>query len=192
VGFPDGVLTADEEIVLHLRPHVKVVLRPILVSVAAVVAVAVALVMLPDDPGGRIGMLVVGVGGLMLALARGVWPLCVWRCTHYVFTSERILLQDGVLARARRDLPLNRVNDHATSQGVLDRILGCGTLTVDALGERGPAVLVAVPGVQKVQTTLYELIENDRDRHDGEDDAPVRQVLPTQSDRAASRRQAQP
>jgi uncharacterized membrane protein YdbT with pleckstrin-like domain len=93
----------------------------------------------------------------------------VWRCTHYVVTDERILLQDGVLARERRDLPLAQVNDHVTSQSLLDRMLGSGTLTVDSIGDRA-AVLAAVPHVQQVQTTLYELIEADRDRHGDEEE----------------------
>jgi hypothetical protein len=49
-------------------------------------------------------------------------------------------------------------------------MLGCGTLTIDSLGEQGPAVLGAVPGVVQVQTTLYELIEDDRDRYGDEDE----------------------
>lgn len=176
MGFPEDVLTADEEVELHLRPHAKASVRPGLVLVVAVAAVTAAVVMLPDDPGGRTGVLVIGAVSLGFALVRGVWPLLVWRCTHYVFTNERILLQDGVLARERRDLPLARVNDHAMTQGLLDRVLGCGTLTIDALGDRGPAVLTAVPGVQRVQSTLYELIEADREQHrddgDAEEDAP--------------------
>jgi uncharacterized membrane protein YdbT with pleckstrin-like domain len=84
-----------------------------------------------------------------------------------VFTDERILLQDGVIARERRDLPLNRVNDHAMSQSLLDRALGSGTLTIDSIGDQ-VAVLASVPHVQHVQTLLYELI--DADRHAGEPD----------------------
>lgn len=188
MGFPDGVLTADEEIVLHLHPHAKAAVRPVLVLVLAVAAITVAGVLLPANSGGRIGVLVVGVLGLGFGLTRGVWPLLVWRCTHYVFTNERVLLQDGVLTRRRRDLPLARVNDHAMSQGLLDRMLRCGTLTIDSLGERGPAVLVAVPGVERVQTTLYELIEQDRSRHDAADEGELAAPPPMQVDRSARRR----
>jgi uncharacterized membrane protein YdbT with pleckstrin-like domain len=170
VGFPDGVLTTEEELVLHLRPHWRRAVRPVFLLVVAGAAFTVAWVMLPTNSGGRIGVLVIGTGALVLALIKGVWPLLVWRATHYVFTDERILLQDGVLTRDRRDLPLARVNDHATSQSLLDRMLGCGTLTIDSLGEQGPAVLGAVPGVVQVQTTLYELIEDDRDRYGDEDE----------------------
>jgi uncharacterized membrane protein YdbT with pleckstrin-like domain len=99
-----------------------------------------------------------------------VRPLAEWRCTHYVVTDERIMIQDGVIARVRRDLPLNRVNDHAVSQSLLDRLTGAGTLTVASIGD-DPAVLPAVPGAHHVQTLLYELIEQNRLLHpDGEED----------------------
>jgi uncharacterized membrane protein YdbT with pleckstrin-like domain len=174
VAFPDGVLTTEEEVVLHLHPHGRTAVRPVLVLVVAIALITVAWVMLPTNPGGRIGVLVIGAAALLFALVKGVWPLVVWRCTHYVLTNERILLQDGVLARVRRDLPLARVNDHAMSQSLLDRMFRSGTLTIDSLGERGPAVLAAVPRVEQVQTTLYELIEADREAHDGEaDDEPA-------------------
>lgn len=169
MAFPDDVLTDDEEVVLHLHPHWLAAVRPILVLAVALGAVLTAWIMLPTNDGGRIGVAVVGGIGLFFAVTRGGWPLVVWRCTHYVVTDERILLQDGVIARERRDLPLARVNDHVMTQSLLDRILGSGTLTVDSIGDRA-AVLASVPHAQQVQTTLYELIEADRDRYGDEEE----------------------
>lgn len=186
--FPDGVLTADEEIVLHLHPHGRTAVRPVLVLIVAITAVTVAWVMLPGNSGGRTGVLVIGGAGLIFAVTKGVWPLAVWRCTHYVLTTERVLLQHGVLTRERRDLPLATVNDHAMSQSLLDRLMGSGTLTIDSLGEREPAVLAAVPRVEQVQTTLYELIEADRAAHDGDDDELEAPEQPEQLDRWGRRR----
>jgi uncharacterized membrane protein YdbT with pleckstrin-like domain len=179
VAFPDDVLTEEEEVVLHLHPHAKACVRPILVLIFALAVTIVAWVMLPDNEGGRIGVGVVGVAALLFALVRGVWPLLEWRCTHYVFTDERVLLQRGVLARERRDVPLNRINDHAMSQSVLDRIFGCGTLTVDSIGDQA-AVMVAVPRVQERQTLLYELIETDRELRGDEDDEEDEPEVPQQ------------
>jgi uncharacterized membrane protein YdbT with pleckstrin-like domain len=169
VAFPDDVLTAEEEVVLHLHPHAKAAVRPIVVLLFSLAVTIVAWVMLPDNEGGRIGVGVVGVAALLFAVTRGVGPLLVWRCTHYVFTDERVLLQHGVLARERRDVPLNRINDHAMSQSVLDRLFGCGTLTIDSIGDQA-AVLAGVPHIQEQQTLLYELIETDRERHADEDE----------------------
>lgn len=169
MAFPDEVLTAEEEVVLHLHPHAKAAVRPIAVLLAGLAAVLTVWIMLPPTTGGLIGVLVVGSVAVFMGVTRGVWPLLVWRTTHYVFTDERILLQDGVVARERRDLPLNRVNDHLMSQSLLERLLGCGTLTIDSIGDQA-AVLVAVPRVQHVQTLLYELIETDRELRGDEDD----------------------
>jgi uncharacterized membrane protein YdbT with pleckstrin-like domain len=172
VAFPDEVLTEEEEVVLHLHPHAKAAVRPVLVLLVGLAAVIMVWVLLPPNTGGLIGVLVVAAIALFMGVTRGVWPLLVWRATHYVFTDERILLQDGVIARERRDLPLNRVNDHAMSQTLLDRVLGCGTLKVDSIGDQ-VAVLASVPGVQRVQTLLYQLIETDRElRGDGDDEEP--------------------
>ena len=170
MSFPEEVLADEEEVVLHLHPHAKAAVRPVLVLLVALAAVILVWVMLPPTTGGLIGVCVVAAVALFMALTRGVWPLLVWRATHYVFTDERILLQDGVIARERRDLPLARVNDHVMSQSLLDRVLGSGTLTVDSIGDQA-AVLASVPHAQQVQTRLYELIEADRALHgDDEDD----------------------
>ena len=179
MAFPDDVLTAEEEVVLHLHPHAKAAVRPILVLLFSLAVTIVAWVMLPDNEGGRIGVGVVGVAALIFAITRGVRPLLVWRCTHYVFTDERVLMQHGVLARERRDVPLNRINDHVMSQSVLDRLFGCGTLTIDSIGDQA-AVLAGVPRVQEQQTLLYELIETDRERHPEEDEPEEEPEVPPQ------------
>jgi len=158
MAFPDDILTAEEDLVFHLHPHWKAAVRPILILVFFLAATIVSWVMLPPTTGGEIGVAVVGVLGLVIGVRRGVWPLLVWRSTHYIFTDERILLQSGVLSRDRRDLPLARINDHAMSQSLLGRLLGYGRMSVDSIGDQ-LAVLEAVPHVQYVQTTLYELIE---------------------------------
>jgi uncharacterized membrane protein YdbT with pleckstrin-like domain len=181
VAFPDEVLADEEQLVLHLRPHWKTVLRPILLVLLAVVVTAVAWVMLPTNQGGRIGFAVVAVIMLYQGIRYGAVPLAIWRCTHYVLTDERILLQDGVIARERRDLPLNRVNDHVVTQSLLDRIFGSGTLTIDSIGDQA-AVLVSVPQAQGVQSLLYELIEADRLRHpeDEEEEEEPEPEIPAQ------------
>jgi uncharacterized membrane protein YdbT with pleckstrin-like domain len=175
VPFPDDVLTDEEEVVLHLHPHWKAAIRPVLMLAIALGVTIVAWVMLPMNRGGHLAFAVVAVIMLYHAIRYGVRPLVIWRCTHYVVTDERILLQDGVIARERRDLPLNRVNDHAMTQSLVDRLFGSGTLTVDSIGDRA-AVLAAVPHAHEVQTLLYELIEHERLRHpddeDLEDDEP--------------------
>jgi len=168
VAFPAEVLSEQEEVVLHLRPHGKSVVGPVLVLVLALAGLILAWVMLPDNEGGRIGLGLVAAIMLYHGGRYGVLPLIEWRCTHWVLTNERLLTQTGVVVRERRDLPLNRVNDHALSQSLLDRIFGTGTLVIDSIGEQS-ARLSGVPRAQQVQTTLYELIELSPDEEEDEE-----------------------
>jgi uncharacterized membrane protein YdbT with pleckstrin-like domain len=176
VAFPDDVLTKDERLVLHLHPHWKAIIRPVLVLVLAVAALVVGWVFLPGGTGGMVGLYAIGAMALVLVLWLTVWPYVVWRTTHYIFTTERVLLQEGVFSRNRRDIPLNRVNDHSMSQHFIERLLGCGTLTIESAGERGQTVLTDIPHVERVQTTLYELAEEDHDHNSvGEDE--MREIM---------------
>jgi uncharacterized membrane protein YdbT with pleckstrin-like domain len=159
VGFPESVLTADEEVVLHLRPHWRRMVAPagwVLLVLAAVIGGFVIW--------GGTGGLVLLVLGLGVLAWMALWPYLEWRTTHYVFTTERVLYREGVLARKGRDIPLSRVNDVSFSHSLLERMLGSGTMTIESAGERGQLVLADLPRVEHTQTVLYELVEADRDR----------------------------
>jgi membrane protein YdbS with pleckstrin-like domain len=145
VAFPEDVLTKDEHVVLHMHPHWKEAIRPVLVLVLALV-------------------------GLVAA---------------WIF-----LLQHGVFSRDRRDIPLGRVNDHSMSQTFIERLLGCGTLTIESAGERGQSLLRDMPAVEKVQTTLYELIEANHDKHSLGDEE-MRDIM-RESNRETRETQQQP
>ncbi|PZM94482.1 MAG: hypothetical protein DIU79_09580 [Actinobacteria bacterium] len=165
MAFPEDVLTADEYVVLHLHPHWKQLVRPVFATVASLAAVVAGFIWLPHNTVGTVVLYGIAALALIFVLCYGIWPFLVWRTTHYVFTNERVLLQRGVLSRDRRDIPLGRVNDHSMQQRFIERLLGCGTLTIESAGERGQSVLTDIPHVQRVQTTLYELIEAYVDKH---------------------------
>src|SRR5690606_17830331 len=85
VAFPEDVLTTDEHVVLHLHPHWKAMIRPVIVLVLAVAAVVAAALFLPDGVR-TFGLYAVGAVALIAAVALTFWPWLVWRTTHYVFT----------------------------------------------------------------------------------------------------------
>jgi uncharacterized membrane protein YdbT with pleckstrin-like domain len=176
VGFPENILTDDERVAMHLHPHWREMVRPMLVFLLGVAAVVAGYLLLPDDDTGQISLYAIGGVVVVLVAWLTLWPWIVWRMTHYVFTSERVVLQHGVFHRERRDIPLHRVNDHSMNQTLVDRLFGCGTLTIESAGERGQTVLIDVPKVQRVQTLLYELVDEDRDKHSLGDDE-MRQIL---------------
>ena len=171
VAFPEDLLTEDESVVMHLHPHWRELVRPVLVLLLGVAAVVAGWLWLPDDGTGQVTLYVVGGAVVVLVAWLSLWPWLVWRTTHYIFTTERVVLQYGVINRERRDIPLHRVNNHLMNQSLVDRFFGCGTLVIESAGEEGQTKLADVPKVQRVQTLLYELVDSDRDRHslgDGE------------------------
>ena len=75
----------------------------------------------------------------------------LWVSASYTVTNRRLINRSGVFVRKGRDIPLHRINDVSYERGVLDRLLGCGTLVISDASEEGRSVLLDVPHVEKLQ-----------------------------------------
>jgi len=93
-----------------------------------------------------------------------VRPFLVWRCTHYVITTHRVLFRAGVLARRGRGIGLSRITDVSYRQTLWERIVSSGTVTIESAGEGGATVLQRIPDSDGVQQLLNHMIEEDADR----------------------------
>jgi uncharacterized membrane protein YdbT with pleckstrin-like domain len=109
----------------------------------------------------RLGL---GAVALLIVIIFVAGPLLRWRTTSYELTDRRLRLRAGIVSRTGRDFPLSKISDVSFSQGLLDRLLGCGRLVVESPGERGQLVLTEIPRVQDVQATLFQLVENEQER----------------------------
>lgn len=157
-------LSEGEEVVLRLHQHWKTVLSPMLILAATVVGLLGLLLFVSaarDSSPARIALAVVALVIVITWVAR---PLLRWRTTSYELTNRRLRLRAGILTRTGRDFPLSKISDVSFSQGLLDRVLGCGRLVVESPGERGQLVLTEIPHVQHVQAALFQLVENEQDR----------------------------
>ena len=110
-------------------------------------------------------MAVIALLALMLWL---IAPVLRWRTTTYELTTRRLRTRFGLLTRRGRDIPLARINDVSFEKGILDRLLGAGRLVVESAGEHGQIVLRDIPNVEQVQATLYQLVEAEQGRLDGD------------------------
>src|SRR5580700_201267 len=155
-------LSEGERSVLKLHQHWKTVLRPVLVLALIIAATLAVLLLVPHLVAAvRLG---VGAVALVLAIAFVAGPLLRWWTTSYELTNRRLRLRAGVLTRRGRDFPLSRISDVSFAQGLLDRMLGCGRLVVESPGEHGQLVLTEIPNVQRVQATLFQLVEDEQAR----------------------------
>jgi uncharacterized membrane protein YdbT with pleckstrin-like domain len=160
----DESLVEGERFVLRLHPHWKTVLRPLLLLLVIVVVAVVLLVILPSGHNMNLARLAIGVLAVVAALIWTAVPLLRWRTTTYELTTRRLRLRRGILSRQGRDFPLIRISDVSFSHGLIDRLLGCGRLVVESAGEHGQLVLTEIPEVERVQATLFQLVEDEQAR----------------------------
>jgi uncharacterized membrane protein YdbT with pleckstrin-like domain len=165
----DIELSEGERSVLLLHPHWKILLRPTLILLLVVVAAAVLLVVVPQGRYADSGRIAVGVVAVVAAVIWFLVPFLRWQTTSYELTTRRLRLREGILSRSGRDFPLIRISDVSFSHGLIDRLLGCGQLVVESAGEHGQLVLTEIPQVEKVQATLFQLVEDEHARLARED-----------------------
>ncbi len=158
----DSSLIEGEKRVLVLHPHWKTIIGPIVLLVIVAAAAAIAVALIPSGSAAAIGRGVVAAVALAVAAIWSGVPVLRWRTTTYELTTRRLRMRAGILARSGRDIPLNRVNDVSFSHGPIDRMLGCGRLVVESAGEHGQLVLTEIPQVERVQSTLYQLVEEEQ------------------------------
>jgi uncharacterized membrane protein YdbT with pleckstrin-like domain len=157
-------LSEGERLVLRLHPHPKVLLGPAMVLLLILAATITVLVLLPASAASLPAR--AGIGGAAL-IAALIWfgiPVLRWRTTSYELTNHRLRLRQGILSRSGRDFPLIRISDVSFSHGLIDRMLGCGRLVIESAGEHGQLVLNEIPHVEKVQATLFQLVEDEQAR----------------------------
>ena len=165
--FPKRLLAEDEDVVLDLHPHWKQLFIPLLLlPVVCGVASYVAFI-LPDDSARTALRWVIAVVAALILLRFSLWPYLRWQTTHYVLTNRRVVIRQGVFGRSGRDIPLTRVNDVSFRHSLFERVLRCGTLTIESAGEHGQVVLPEVPQVELVQREVYKRVEAEVRRQGG-------------------------
>jgi uncharacterized membrane protein YdbT with pleckstrin-like domain len=157
-------LIDDEQPVLLLHPHWKVLIRPVLVAVLVLAAALIVEAVIPSGSAAAAERLVVAAVAILALILWLMIPVLRWRLTTYELTSRRLRLRDGIITRRGRDIPLIRITDVSFEQGPLDRVLGCGRLVVESAGEHGQIVLTEIPHVQQAQATLFRLVGEEQRR----------------------------
>ncbi len=171
MAFPEESLSDGEVVRLHLHPHAIALFWPTFWAIVTIGGAAAAAAFW-TGLALYATLAVAAVLFIWLTLAKYI----VWRSTHYVFTNKQVLLRSGVFRRIERGIPLSKVNDVQTTQGILDRILRSGTILIESAGEQGQSHLDRVPNAIKVGNTLKDLVEHDVDRHQL-DEGELRAVL---------------
>jgi uncharacterized membrane protein YdbT with pleckstrin-like domain len=177
VPFDASNLHRDEKIVLDLHPHWIMLAEGI---VALVVSVAVG------------GWLLWGIGldsGLLKNVVNVLASLAIiasllyllqrwiaWVSTNFVVTTDRAIYREGIVAKRGVEIPLERINTVFFNQGIIDRFIRAGTLTIESAGENGVQTFRDVRDPVGVQQVLYQQMEDNENRKFDRVRAPAPQV----------------
>ena len=166
MAFPRNLLADHETVVFELRPHWVSLLPSVLWTFALGVALFLgyAAAEAIADGEASTGKSVIGGVVTLAWLVLAVLPALRWYFTLFVLTSDRLITRSGIVAKQSREIPLERINDVAFNQSVLDRILGAGDLLVESAGERGQTRIENVRKPEQVQLMIYKETEDNNNR----------------------------
>lgn len=149
-----GHLNAGESVVFTTRTHPKAIVLPVVVAMVLLAAALVGTAYVHNKYG-LWAIWIVAVLGLLWFTA---WPVLAWLSATYTLTDRRLLTRTGVLARRGHDIPVNRISDVSYEKGILDRMLGCGTLVISDASQQGRVELPDVPHVERRQLQISDLL----------------------------------
>lgn len=161
MGISPRLLGDGEYVVASTRTHVKALLGPILLLILISGVAGFLIPMVPSDLD-VLAWVIVGLAAAAIAYFV-LWPFLNWLSASYTVTNRRLITRRGVVTRIGHDIPLYRINDVSYEHGLVDRVLGCGTLVISAASERGQVVLPDVPSVEHLHLTITELLMGERD-----------------------------
>jgi uncharacterized membrane protein YdbT with pleckstrin-like domain len=165
LAFPERLLAEHEELIYDLRPHWLTLVVPVLLTVAVVVGVGAAWVVMPAGDLQQPARLAVGLLGLAVLLVTVAGRVLRWATTHFVLTTDRLIFRSGVVAKFGREIPLERINDVTFSQSLFERLVGVGDLLLESAGEQGQSRFSNIRDPEAVQLEIYRQMEaNDRRR----------------------------
>jgi uncharacterized membrane protein YdbT with pleckstrin-like domain len=162
--FPKRLILDGETVALDLRPHWWFFAGPLFAGIPVLALLVVALKQNGDV------QTVALWATVAVALGWAVWlgsRLISWQTTHFVVTSDRLVFRSGILAKHTRDIPLEKVNDLASSQSLFERMIGAGDLLIESAGERGQETFSDIPHPDAVQQEIYRQMEANQVRSMG-------------------------
>ncbi|MGH8775743.1 MAG: PH domain-containing protein [Jiangellaceae bacterium] len=163
--FPPKLLGRNERIVLDLRPHAWFMFEPVVAVLGAVILGGLVINFFGDDTGVFWTILKTLAGILVLGCLAWVGVRYLkWRTTNFVITSDRLIYRSGVISKRGIEIPLERVNTVFFRQGIFERMIGAGDLTIESAGEMGRQRFSDIRRPSEVQNDIYHQMEENENR----------------------------
>ena len=156
MAFPTRLLIEGEELVLDLRPHPVALALPAFVTLVSLAAA----VWLTAEFGGWVWWVLF----LVIVIAYVVPKFLNWWTSVFAVTSDRLIHRSGWISKTSMEIPLEAVNDVRLEQGVIDRMVGAGSIIVSSASTGGTNRFEDVRHPEDVQKTIYHQGELNKKR----------------------------
>ena len=156
--FPRRLLIPDEQLVLDLRPHPIALVMPAVVTIVGFIAAT--WVTAKTDVADWVWWVLF----LILLVLYPVPKLIAWLTSNFAVTSDRVIHRQGFIAKRSMEIPLEAINDVRFEQGILDRMVGAGTLVISSASEFGRNTFDDIRHPEAVQKVIYEQGESNKKR----------------------------
>ena len=161
MGFSMKHFTHDEVLVLDLHPHWWRFVKPVVVIIATLAALANT----HRIPNNFLSDLALIIAQVLTALAvlNLVLQTLKWYRTHFVLTSQRFIFQSGVIARSRIEISLHKINLVTFHQSIFERLINAGDIIIESGAEDGMETFTDVRDPQNVQAYIHEWMRRNID-----------------------------
>lgn len=68
------------------------------------------------------------------------------KVNRYKVTNERVILTSGIVSRKVEEVELFRIKDVTVSQGIIDRLMGVGSVKIESVDESTP--ILKIKGIE--------------------------------------------
>ena len=161
MGFSMKHFSHDEVLVLDLHPQWWRFVKPVVVIIATLAALANTH-RIPNDFLKDLALIIAQVLAVLAVLNLALQTL-KWYRTHFVLTSQRVIFQSGVIARTRIDISLHKINVVNFHQNIFERLINAGDIIIEAGTEEGVETIIGVRDPQTVQAYIHEWMRRNID-----------------------------
>ncbi len=157
VSYAEKNLAPGEAIVLRARYHWTIYRASLTLLVLSVLLGVASLYASRASPGSGVarpvgflalGFLVLGGIGLLLRWLRA-------EADEFVVTNRRVIRKVGLFAREIEQAPLEKIQDITVDQGMMGRLLGWGTVTIETASERGSMTFPRIANPEAFRNALW-------------------------------------
>lgn len=129
MDVPEELLAKGDVARRHVREHPKALAGNALGALLTIVAVVVAMIVLPDSlyPWAHWA---IGITGIVLLILVLVYPLLQWMTSTYTITDKRLIARSGFLKKTITEIQRADIKDLTIETDVVDRLAKTGSLII--------------------------------------------------------------